>query len=133
MGTAADRFADNPFFILGVSPEGTRAEIEREGNKLLGMRELGLHSAAAYETPLGPRPRTQEAVRAALAELRIPERRLLHELWAQARTASAAVTSGGTNPEARRDPYRAATAPESAAEGDPGFPDAFALFGWRRR
>ncbi len=139
MSTAPDHFADNPFFILGVSTEGTRAEIEREGNKLLGMLELGLRSTATYETPLGPRPRTQEAVRAALAELRIPERRLLHELWAQAGTGSAAVTTDDRDPAASRDPYRASSAAaaekatESTTEGDPGFPEAFALFGWRRR
>ncbi|HFE46882.1 MAG TPA: hypothetical protein ENJ18_15550 [Nannocystis exedens] len=131
MGTAPDRFADNPFFVLGVSTEGTRAEIEREGTKLLGMLELGLRSAATYETPLGPRRRTQEAVRAALAELRIPERRLLHELWAKARTGSAA----SKNAEAResRDPYRAPTDSRSTAEGTIRFPGAFALFGWRPR
>ncbi len=133
MGKAPDRFVDNPFFVLGVSAEGTRAEIEREGNKLLGMLELGLRSAATYETPQGPRPRTQEAVRAALAELRIPERRLLHELWALARTDNFAATSKGTNAEASRDPYRTATGSEPTSEGDCGFSEAFALFGWRGR
>ena len=133
MGTARDRFADNPFFVLGVSTEETRAEIEREGTKLLGMLELGLRSAATYETPQGPRRRTQEAVRAALAELRIPERRLLHELWAKARTVSDSAASDNAEAGASRDPYRAPTDSRSTAEGTIRFPGAFALFGWRPR
>ncbi len=74
---------DNPFFVLGVSPDASRIEIEREAQKLLGMLELSIESAATYHTPLGPQPRTQEAVRAAVAQLRDPYRRLLAELWAR--------------------------------------------------
>ena len=51
---AVDRIRDNPFYVLGVKPDATRAEIEREGQKLLGMLELGLKSAATYATPVGP-------------------------------------------------------------------------------
>ena len=42
----------------------------------------GLAEAAHYATPLGRRPRTAELVRAAVSELRDPERRLVHEFWA---------------------------------------------------
>src|SRR5689334_9679445 len=78
-----DRIADNPFYVLGLSPSCARAEIEREGQKLIGMLELELSQAATYQTPLGPRPRTVDKVRAAMAELRDPEKRLVHELWAR--------------------------------------------------
>lgn len=74
---------DNPFFVLGVSPDASRIEIEREAQKLLGMLELDFADARTYATPLGPQPRTQEAVRAAVAALRDPYRRLVAELWAR--------------------------------------------------
>ena len=78
-----DRIADNPFFVLGLSPDASRMEIAREAQKLLGMLELGFAEAMTYATPLGPHPRTAEAVRAAVAALRDPYRRLLGELWAR--------------------------------------------------
>ena len=77
------RIADNPFFVLGLPPDTSRIELEREAQKLLGMLELGVAAAAVYHTPLGPRPRTAEAVRAAVAALRDPQQRLLAELWAR--------------------------------------------------
>ena len=76
------RIADNPFYVLGLRPGCSRAEMEREGQKLLGMLEMGLGSSRTYDTPLGPRPRTPENVRQALAELRQPDRRAQHEQWA---------------------------------------------------
>jgi hypothetical protein len=75
--------ADNPFFVLGLAPDASRIEIEREAQKLLGMLELAFPEARTYATPLGPRPRTPEAVRAAVAALRDPYRRLVAELWAR--------------------------------------------------
>jgi hypothetical protein len=75
--------ADNPFFVLGISTEASRIEVEREAQKLLGMLELGFAEARSYATPLGPRPRTAEMVRAAVAALRDPYRRLVAELWAR--------------------------------------------------
>lgn len=75
--------AENPFFVLGVSPDASRIEVEREAQKLLGMLELGFAQAQTYATPLGPRPRTAEAVRAAVAALRDPYERLVAELWAR--------------------------------------------------
>jgi hypothetical protein len=74
---------DNPFYVLGLRPGASRAEIEQQGQKLLGMLALKLPAAAFYETPLGPRRRTEEAVRAALAALRDPNQRLQAELWAK--------------------------------------------------
>ena len=74
---------ENPFFVLGVSCEASRIEIEREAQKLLGMLELGFEAAKTYATPMGPRERTPEAVREAVAALRDPYRRLMAELWAR--------------------------------------------------
>ena len=77
------KIVDNPFFVLGLSPDVSRIEIEREAQKLLGMLELGFAAAQEYMTPLGPRERTPEAVRAAVAALRDPYQRLVAELWAR--------------------------------------------------
>lgn len=77
------RFSDNPFHVLGLKPSCSRADVEREGQRLLGMMELGLHQARGYVTPLGERERTPELIRWAMAELRDPDKRLQHELWAQ--------------------------------------------------
>lgn len=77
-----ERIAENPFYVLGVSSTATRTELEREGNKLLSMLQLGLKEAKTYRSPLGARPRTEEMVREAMAELRDPKRRLVHELLA---------------------------------------------------
>ncbi len=74
---------DNPFFVLGIAPDASRIEIEREAQKLLGMLELDFADAKTYATPLGPQPRTAELVRAAVAALRDPYRRLVAELWAR--------------------------------------------------
>jgi hypothetical protein len=74
---------DNPFFILGVAPDASRIEVEREAQKLLGMLELDFADAKTYATPVGPQPRTPELVRAAVAALRDPYRRLVAELWAR--------------------------------------------------
>lgn len=73
----------NPFFVLGISPDASRIEIERQAQKLLGMLELAFADALTYATPLGPRPRTAEVVRAAVAALRDPYQRLVAELWAR--------------------------------------------------
>jgi hypothetical protein len=93
----SDLVAANPFLVLGVSPDAARMEIEREAQKLLGMLELGFADAATYATPLGPRPRTAEAIRAAAAMLRDPYQRLLAELVARhapaARPAAAAAAA----------------------------------------
>ena len=95
------RIAENPFYVLGVPPEATRAEIEAEGQKLLGMLELGLAGAARYRSPLGESPRSAEDVRRALAELRDPQRRLEHELWARL-PARATATAPPAEPPVRR-------------------------------
>jgi hypothetical protein len=84
---------DNPFFVLGLSADASRIEIEREAQKLLGMLELGFAEALMYATPLGPQPRTPEAVRAAVAALRDPYRRLVAEVWARHAPAPIAAST----------------------------------------
>jgi hypothetical protein len=118
---AMDKIGENPFYVLGLRPTATRAEIEREGQKLLGMLELGLTSAARYETPVGPMERDADKVRRAMAELRDPERRLEHELWARL--------------EPRAHAPAASDAEDAPAEARPRaeapWPNALVDLGWR--
>ena len=93
------KIVDNPFFVLGLSPDASRIEIEREAQKLLGMLELGFTEAASYATPLGPQPRTAEMVRAAVAALRDPYRRLVAELWARHAPPAAESAPSPPKPE----------------------------------
>ncbi len=80
---ALARHLGNPFLVLELSPAASRDELERQGAKLLSLLAAGVSGAATYGTPLGPRERTPEAVRAALAELRDPRKRTIHEFWAR--------------------------------------------------
>ncbi|MBI2374036.1 MAG: hypothetical protein HYV07_08560 [Deltaproteobacteria bacterium] len=80
--TGIDRIAANPFYVLELPASASAMEVEREGHKLLAMFELGLAAARSYDTPLGARPRDKELIRWAIAELRDPRRRLLHEVRA---------------------------------------------------
>lgn len=92
---ARARLASNPFFVLGLRPDCGRAEIEREGQKLIGMLELELSGATTYRSPIGEHRRTPELVREAMAELRDPNRRLLHELWAMLEPGNPAHADAG--------------------------------------
>jgi hypothetical protein len=118
-GTTLERVRDNPFYVLGLRPDATRAEIEREGQKLLGMLELSLQSAARYATPVGSTVRTADKVRRAMAELRDPERRLEHEMWARLDPAAAPPPE----PAEGRGPAR--------LRADAPWPGALSLLGWR--
>jgi len=102
------KLADNPFFVLGVTAEASRIEVEREAQKLLGMLELGFAEARTYATPLGPRERTAEMVRAAVAALRDPYRRLVAELWARHAPPPRAEPAARQPPPATRDGLRRA-------------------------
>lgn len=73
---------DNPFYVLGLPRTASAMEIEREGSKLLAMLELQLAESKSYGTPLGAFARSPEKVREAMAELRDPARRLVHEVFA---------------------------------------------------
>ncbi len=111
---AVRRWRENPFFVLGLPPECTSAEVERTGQKLLGLLALDVASARSYESPFGPVLRTADDVRAAMAELRDPDRRVLHEVWA--RLPPVDDMAFGPAFEARA--YR--------------WKDAMAALGWRR-
>lgn len=78
---AQTRLLDNPFYVLELAPDCSRAEVERAGQKLLAMLELDLSGAQVYASPLGSGRRDAAKVREAMAELRDPQRRLFHELW----------------------------------------------------
>ena len=93
------RITENPFYVLGLGRDCSRHEFEREGQKLLSMLALGLSEAARYLTPFGPRPRTPELVRRAMAELRDPKRRLVHELLAALPPTSVAPPRIGADHE----------------------------------
>jgi len=114
--SVGDRWATGAFFVLELPTTATRAEIERAGSKWLGMLELGLARAQIYTTPVGPRARTPELVRAAMAELRDPARRLAHELWCLTDPSEVAPV----------------TEPDDVEIGETGF-DAMAELGWSRR
>jgi hypothetical protein len=75
--------AENPFYVLGLRPDCAPREVEREGQRLLSMLALGLKESKRYPTPVGERERTEELVRHAMAELRDPAKRLVHEVLAR--------------------------------------------------
>jgi hypothetical protein len=83
---------ENPFLVLALPPGAGTADIERQSQKWLGMLAADLAEARRYVTPFGPGERTAELVRAAVAELADPARRLTHEWWARG-FASAATGS----------------------------------------
>lgn len=109
--------ADNPFYVLELAPDCARADVEREGQKLLGMLELHLAQAATYPTPMGPQRRTPEKVRQAMADLRDPQRRLMFEVWA---SIPAESTLEDAIPQAE----------DGASKGPSPWRDARRLLGW---
>jgi len=109
--SARQRVRDNPFYVLAVSREASRAEVERAGQKLLALLGVGASAARTYATPLGAAERTADKVRGALAELRVPEKRLAYELETRAEIATEARDDDPTRP----------------------WTGALAAVGWRRR
>ena len=72
----------NPFYILELRPDCSAMDVKRQGQKLLGMMQLGLSSAKRYPTPFGKQERSETDIRNAIAALRDPDKRLLFEIWA---------------------------------------------------
>ncbi|WP_394848622.1 hypothetical protein LZC95_14325 [Pendulispora brunnea] len=108
------RWRDNPFAVLGLAPDCSRADVERAGQKLLGLLALGHAAARTYRTPFeSDVERTEHRVRAAMAELRNPERRIAHEIWARM-PLSRPAESAAADPAAFR------------------WESAMAAIGWRR-
>lgn len=111
----AERIEQNPFYVLDLPTTASRAEVERQGQKWLGMLEMNMKQAASYATPLGRFTRTADLVRQAMAELRDPSRRLAHEVWA--------ALPAEVIPEApRKAPVQGAPAP---------WAEALEALGWR--
>ncbi len=85
------RVTHNPFVVLGLPPDASRADAERQAALLLGQLALGLAAAQRYRSALGEHVRTSDDVRQAIAELRDPARRVTAEVWAAAPAAAAAA------------------------------------------
>lgn len=119
---SSSHLANNPFYVLELRPAATRPDVERQGGRLLSMLEVGIARSARFDTPVGEQARTPEAVRVAMAELREPDRRLRHELWA---TLPPGVVPAGEAAEG-------APEPDSADPRGP-LPELWTLAGWRRR
>lgn len=111
---ARQRLASNPFYVLELRPDCSRADVERQGQKLIGMLELELLGALRYRSPLGEHSRSSQLVRAAMAELRDPNRRLLHELWASLEPNAASLAE--SEPEHAADSGHDAARPESTID-----------------
>lgn len=77
-----EAWRQNPFFILELPTTASRAEVERAGQKLLALLAIGNAGARTCQTPLGALERDADLVRKALAQLRDPHARIVHELWA---------------------------------------------------
>jgi len=82
----SNRLVDNPYFILELTTQATPVEIERAGQKLQSMLLIGAANARQYSSPFGPQPRDEAKVRSAVAALRDPAERLLHQFWAEGAT-----------------------------------------------
>lgn len=123
----------NPFFVLELPVTAGPREVEREAARLLGMLELGLAAAATYATPLGPRTRRSEDVRAAAAVLRDPKKRLLAELWATSVDAGAATADPATASPATATAMGAVDARTASGTNPAAWTDAMIATGWGRR
>lgn len=110
----------NPFGVLELAPGASRAEIERAGQRLLGMLSAGLDGASRHASALGPRKRTVDAVRRAVADLREPELRLRAELWARAPGSGSSGGPGEEDPIAQALAHHVACLrrPEGSLDGD---------------
>jgi hypothetical protein len=83
--THPDPLADwrsNPFFVLEIPIDASSSEVERAGQRLLALMTVGSAGVERYMSPLGVGERDADKVRQALAALRDPNERVLHELWA---------------------------------------------------
>jgi hypothetical protein len=69
----------NPFFVLELTPDASLRDVERAAQKLAALISVGAASASRYQTPFGPLPRDANRVQSALAALRDPVQRVVHE------------------------------------------------------
>lgn len=124
---ALARIRDNAFHVLELTPSCSRLDVERQGQKLLAMLELGLAAAVTYATPVGHGVRDADKVRLAMARLRDPDKRLEEELWAR--------LDAGARPPAPRDEDAdlGLDSLPRAPRPDLPWPGALAALGWGRR
>lgn len=125
---ALARIRDNAFHVLELTPECARIDVERQGQKLLAMLELGLSAAVTYPTPVGVAVRDADKVRLAMARLRDPDKRLEEELWAR-------LPAGAKPPAPPFDPDAdlGLDSLPRAPRPDLPWPEALAALGWVRR
>ncbi len=135
MAGAREAIAGNPFYVLALGRSASRTEVERAGQRWLGALALDVAEARYYATPMGPQPRTEEAVRQAMAALRDPDQRLRHELWLpDVVSAAGSPTSAPSAAAAPPADPGAATAPvDSGAVAAPPWTGALAAIGWKPR
>jgi hypothetical protein len=96
--TRADPCAEwrnNPFFVLELEADASRLEVERAGQRLLGLLAIGAQGADEYQTPFGPARRDADTVRQALSRLRDPLQRVRCELWANVNLPPLAAPESG--------------------------------------
>jgi hypothetical protein len=124
---ALARIRDNAFHVLELPVTCSRHDVERQGQKLLAMLELGLSAAAQYPTPVGPGARDADRVRLAMARLRDPDRRLEEELWG--RLDAQAGAARASDPDVDLGLEDVPRAPRA----DRPWAGALAAFGWGRR
>ncbi|MEZ4297407.1 MAG: hypothetical protein R3B70_20765 [Polyangiaceae bacterium] len=126
---ALARIRDNAFYVLELPAACSRHDMERQGQKLLAMLELGLSAAMTYATPLGVAMRDADKVRRAMATLRDPEKRLEEELWARIDPAARAEGSGARDEDEDLGLGELRRAPRP----DRPWAGALTAFGWGRR
>lgn len=104
------RLSQNPFYVLGVTPQARPSAVEAEAEALLSSLASD-PASRIYPTPIGPRCRDAALVRKALASVTNPDARILHEIWA----------------------VLAPTWSEPPRNIPNGYPHAMGVFGWRTR
>ena len=126
---ALARIRDNAFHVLELTPSCSRLDVERQGQKLLAMLELGLSAAAKYPTPVGPATRDADKVRLAMAKLRDPDRRLEEELWARLTIPDPSKKEPDPDADLGLEDVHVERSPRQ----DRPWKGALAAFGWSRR
>ena len=126
---ALSRLRDNAFYVLELAPSCNRLDVERQGQKLLAMLELGLAASTHYPTPIGPGTRDADKVRLAMAKLRDPDRRLEEELWARLDATPKQPVSPDPDADLGLDEVQVPRAPRF----DRPWLEALQAFGWSRR
>ena len=123
---ALERIRDNAFYVLELSPACSRLDMERQGQKLLAMLELGLAAAVTYPTPVGHAVRDADKVRQAMARLRDPDKRLEEELWARLEASARRERAADPDDDLGLKDLPRAPRPDLPWAG------ALAALGWRR-